>query len=250
MFAAFVQGVTLPLRSTISQQQHSVSNRGHSVLGIAPIRAARLMMRANDSKARKLAPLVFATDSKGNPVWNLRSAVAEDAARICELSIEPSRLGPPVLESLFDGTNVSVVCEASVKGSKDGEGYSGLVLGAVAVDVTTCVRDPAVGFSSGLVKRAEILAAGVDHRMGEIEEVKQALLLGAMKKMKAAGVVQVRRAVAVDARNADEQIAMYTRIGFAIAAENSSESRGSKSSHTVLIAALGQLNPDPRRKIL
>jgi hypothetical protein len=206
-------------------------------------------MRANDSKPRKVAPLVFASEASGAPVWALRTATAADAPVIAALGIEPSRLGEAVLASLFDGQGGSVVCEASVKGTKEGQGFSGLLLGCAAVDVSSAVRDPAVGFSSGLVRRAEVLAVGVDDRMPSPDNVKRTMILGSMKKLKAAGVVQVRHAVSHDARNADAEIAMYKELGFVVAAESSQEARGSKAKHTVLTAALGQLTPDPRKKV-
>lgn len=135
---------------------------------------ALISMRADSGKGKKAPPLQFAMDMKGKPVWSLRSGTAADVKPLCDLGGEVARLGAEVLEGMIEDC---VVCEASVKGTKAGDGFKGKVLGGVVSDVTMSVRDPKVGFESGLVKRAEIMAVETSPALGEAaEDVKRTLV--------------------------------------------------------------------------
>lgn len=133
------------------------------------------VMRAGSGKGKKAPPLEFAVDMKGKPVWALRSGVAADTQSLCKLGGEVGLLGQQFVECMIEDC---VVCEASVKGSKAGEGYKGVVLGGVVSDVTMTVRDPDVGFESGLMKRAEILAVETSSALGENADAIKKTLVG------------------------------------------------------------------------
>lgn len=184
-------------------------------------------------KKKKVAPLQFALDQKGRPVWSLRRAQAEDVPALIELGGEVARLGPAVLTSICEDHGC-LCCEASVKGTKAGSGYEGRILGGAVADVTMGVRDPKVGFESGLVKRAEILGVEVSALMEGRNDVKRTLTVGLMKSLKAAGVILVTK----DA--AEDEVADFKDMGFKITQQG---------KRTQMSAALATINPDPKKRI-
>jgi hypothetical protein len=202
-------------------------------------------MRA-EASGKKAAALQFARDQKGKAVWAMRLGRAEDVDALVALGGDVGRMGKVVLASLVDGGDgACVVCEASVKGGKQGDGYSGRVLGAVLADVTVAVRDPAAGFESGLVKRAELLACTVAKGMENPEEVRKTLLLGSLKKLKGAEVATATKSVA----DGDEaELKLFKELGFKTVQQSAPVSKGSKSKCTILSALLATINPDPRKR--
>lgn len=188
-------------------------------------------------KKKSAPPLVFAVDMKGNFVWDLRGATAEDASAVSAL------IGPKfphaIVSSFIGDSDCCVVCEASVKGTKKGEGYSGRVMGAVLVDVSTEVKDKEEGFKSGLVKKAELLAVVVDSALPSVEDVRKKLLLGAMKKLKTGGVVSISTNLA---SSEDEKISLLKQCFF-----KGSTTEGNRVS---LKCNLVAENPDPQKKVM
>lgn len=191
-------------------------------------------MRAEGSgKKKKVAPLQFAIDQNGSAVWNMRRATAEDVPTLIELGGDVGRLGAAVLGSICaDGG--CLCCEASVKGTKAGSGYEGKVLGSAVADVTMSVRDVEVGFESGMVKKAELLGYQVSPLMEGPEEVKKTLILGLMKSLKMSGV----EVMAKDA--AEAEVVEFRAMGFRTVKQG---------KRTQMSAALGTINPDPRKRI-
>jgi hypothetical protein len=202
-------------------------------------------MRA-DGSGKKVTRLQFATDMKGGAVWALREGRPDDVDALVALGGDVGRQGAAVIAALVAGGDGGcVVCEASVKGGKAGDGYTGRVLGAVLADVTMAVRDPAVGFESGLVKRAEVLACTVAPAMMDADAVAKTLLVASLKRLKTAGVSMVTRSIAdgdVDGLQACRD------IGFKVARQSATEVKGSKVKRTILSAALATINPDPKKR--
>lgn len=192
---------------------------------------------AKSGKRKAAPPPIFAVDMKGNFVWTLRGAQADDAAAVAALV--GKKFPPAVVASFIDDSECCVICEASVKGAKKGEGYSGRVLGAVLVDIATEVRDKEVGFSSGLVKKGELLAVVVDPVLPSMEDVRKKLVLGAMKKLKDLGAVAVSITVP---SSEDDKISMLKQCFF----------KGSTpdGNRVTLKCNLVAENPDPQKKLL
>lgn len=204
-------------------------------------------MRA-DRSSKKATPLTFALDMKGKAVWTLRAGTPDDVADIAALGGDIGRIGETMLGAMVSGDadGSCVVCEASVKGSKAGEGYVNKLLGATVSDIAASVRDPEVGFDSGLVKRADMLACEVSRAMQDPEEVRKTLLLGTLKMLKTAGVSTATKGLA---DGDDESLKLYKAIGFKTTQQGVPVTKGSKSKQTVLSASLATINPDPKKRI-
>jgi hypothetical protein len=132
-----------------------------------------------------------------------------------------------------------------VKGAKEGEGFRGVVLGAVVVDVTLSVKDKTVSLEDlekNLVKRAEILAVDVSKELPDVADTRKKLVLGCMKKLKEAGVISVTYTVA----DRDEDVQLFLDAGL----KDANPGSGGKSAHPTLIADLISLNPDPMKKMM
>lgn len=139
-------------------------------------------------KGKKRATPTFATDIKGNIVWNLRSATMEDVDQIYSLVEEV--LSRDLVESFVSESPCCVVCEASVKGTKQGEGYFPVVMGIALVDITLHVKDKENPLKSDLTKHGDLVTIAVDSEFPDTEAPKK-LLLGSLKKMKDYGVIEV-----------------------------------------------------------
>jgi hypothetical protein len=201
-------------------------------------------MQSEASRKKKAAPLVFSKDMKGNFVWNLRSATEEDAKAACDLGGEVAVYMENLVSSIFAANHrCSVVCEASVKGTKEGEGFKGVVLGCAMADISVSLRDPSAGMDGTFVKRAELLAVSVSKDLPDPEDTKRKLVLGCLSKLKKAGVLSVTRSLASED---GDQVTFYEGVGF------SSSSRGTnpKGTSLTLHADLTSLNPDPMKKIM
>lgn len=204
-------------------------------------------MRAEGS-SKKAAPLTFALDMKGNAVWSLRAGTAGDVPALVALGGDVGRIGAALLGAMVSGEadGSCVVCEASVKGTKAGDGYVGSILGAVISDVTASVRDPEIGFESGLVKRADLLACEISRTMQNPKEVRKTLLLGTLKMLKGAGVAKASKNIG---DGDDELLKLYKEIGFKVEQQGVPVSKGSKAKRTVLGVSLATINPDPKKRI-
>lgn len=204
-------------------------------------------MRA-DRSSKKAAPLTFAVDMKGKAVWSLRPGTPDDVPAIVSLGGDVGRIGEALLSAMVtgDADGSCVVCEASVKGSKAGDGYVGKVLGATVSDIAAGVRDPEVGFESGLVKRADMLACEVSKVMQDAEDVRKTLLLGTLKMLKGADVLTATKCVA---DGDDESLRLYRDLGFKTTVQGAPVTKGSKAKQTVLTVSLPTINPDPKKKI-
>ncbi len=118
-----------------------------------PMQHARISMQTTKKagKAKKVAPVVFATDMKGKPVWKLRGARPEDVAVATAMI---GKLPESLVEAFIeDSEGCSMVCEGTVKGTKEG-GYVSRVFGVALVDIATRVKDTSEAFSSGFIRRA------------------------------------------------------------------------------------------------
>lgn len=212
-------------------------------------RRPRLTPAMRDERSSKKAtPLTFARDMKGKAVWSLRAGTADDVAALVALGGDIGRFGETLLGAMVTGEadGSCVVCEASVKGSKAGEGYVGKILGATISDIAARVRDPEVGFESGLVKRADLIACEVSKAMQDPEEVRKTLLLGTLKMLKSADVATATKSVADGDK---ESIQLYKELGFKTTQQGVSVTKGSKAKQTVLSASLATINPDPKKRI-
>lgn len=225
--AAFATGSIAPFRlgARLPQVQH----------GRPTVRYAQISMQTG-KKVKKVAPVVFAKDLKGNPVWRLRGARLEDVPIATGLiKTLPDNLVKSFVE---DSQGCSLVVEGTVQGTHEGEGYLPRVFGIVLADITARVKDPKVGMTSGFVKDGELIVARVDSVMPDAASVQSQLILGAMKKMKAAECQTVT--VMADKDN-KSYIESLKEIGFKEASSDSDTSE--------LVANLIALSPDPKRKI-
>lgn len=221
--AAFVTGTCGSALRGVQVQRRAVSQRPSPTMRTTP-----------GKSGKKVAPIVFATDIKGNFVWTLRTADVGDVSAISELT--GPALPVAMLQSFVEDSPCCMVCEASVKGTKEGEGYGGRVMGAAVVDVRSEVRDKSVGFSSGLVQKGEVVWIGVSDQLPEAGVTKK-LALGCLKKMKANGAVEAMATVPVDSPRVDE----YTGYGF-----REVERSGGRVKLTCNLVAT---DPDPQKKM-
>jgi hypothetical protein len=200
-------------------------------------------MQSDASRKKKAAALVFSKDMKGNFVWTLRSANEADAKPACDLGGEVAVYMEDLVSSIFAANHrCSVVCEASVKGTKEGEGFKGVVLGCAMADISISLQDPSTGLSGPFVKRAELLAVSVSKELPDPEDTKRKLVLGCLSKLKKAGVLSVTRSLAPDDV---DQVAFYEGVGF------SGPGKGaSKGTAVTLRVDLTSLNPDPMKKMM
>lgn len=179
----------------------------------------------------------FAEDMKGKPVWKLRSATKDDLDTIVALA--PHLPKECVEMFIEDCEGCSVVCEATVKGTKEGEGYLGRVLGAAVVDLSKELKNKNdEDFSGGYQTVAELMTVRVDKVMPDSEDVKQKLAMGCMKKSKARGCTEMRVVVNKDQK---EQIDELIGYGF--------EQRSVSDINANLVANLLALSPDPQWKM-
>lgn len=191
-------------------------------------------MDAASTKKKKVAPVVFATDLKGKPVWKLRVATAEDLSPTSELfEILPEAMISRYLEG---GT---VLCEGTIKGAKETEGYKQRIFGAALVSIGDRKKDPKDS-ASAWVKYGEVIGVKVHEDMPGSDDVKQQLTLGALKNLKNKGVASVRYVVPEESAS---YISELREMGF-------SKAKGKQDSECVeLVANLGTLNPSPNRKV-
>lgn len=139
-------------------------------------------------KEKKRATPTFATDIKGNIVWTLRSGTKDDLDEIQNLIDDA--LPRDLTESILSDSTCCTVCEASVKGTKEGQGFYSTIMGVVLVDLSTAFRDVEKGMDSGLVKHGHLVTVSVNPEFPD-QETDKKLLLGSMKKMKTNGVIDV-----------------------------------------------------------
>lgn len=211
-------------------------------------RPARLLVMRTEAK--KSAKLTFAKDMKGNPVWTLRSAAAQDVEAAIDFSNEGTgevaRLTEQIIRDIFVEGQSSVVCEASVKGPKEGDSYKGVVLGCVVADVLLRLRNPEEGIESPMMKFADLLSVEVSDSMPDPDDVRKKLVLGALKQLKGNGCSEASRVIPV-AR--DDEVKFFQDLGFKIDDDPDSVVRGSKAELVHLKADLVNMNPDPQKKM-
>lgn len=184
------------------------------------------------AQAKKKAAPVFALDMKGNFVWTMRSATPEDQDGVVAC-IGSSSIPDFMVSSFLEDSPCCIVCEVSVKGTKEGEGYKTKIMGAAIVDVIVEVKDKSIGFDSGLVKKADILQVVVSPDIPDTEDVRKKLLLGAMKKLKQYGVVSVTHSAPDDTNYTD----LLKKCNFSL-------KDGTFSANLVTS------NPDPQKKLM
>lgn len=205
----------------------SISRRSHVV------RAS-----ATKETGKKKAPVVFAKDIKGNFVWTLRSAKEEDVDDLARI-FQQGGFTPDLIEDFITTSGCSMVCEASIKGTKEGEGYLSKIMGGVLVDVQLMVKDPSVGFESGFIKKAELLCTAVDSVLPDPHDVRKKMILGALKKMKENGIIEVR----VSVSNENDK-------GKEIFGECLFKQKGKEEDKIWMVCDLQVENPDPLKKVV
>lgn len=203
-----------------------------------PSRVARRIAPATitmQTKDKKKPALTFATDIKGNVVWNLRAASVADTDAIANLVAD--KLPRSLVASFLETTCCSVVCEASAKGGKEDDVYQPHILGVSLVDVTVAVRDIQVGFEGGFLKNGELITIVTTPEM-PTDDATSKLLLASMKLLKDDGVVDISHEV-----DHEDRIALLKESGF-------KEEGKTDSDLTRLVCDLQLANPDPKKKIL
>lgn len=187
---------------------------------------------ARAGKEKKKAAPVFARDIKGNFVWTLRSAAApQDINAISDL-IGPG-LPESIVASLVEDSTCCVVCDTSIKGRKESEGYRNVVMGAALVDVAIVLRE------SDIFKQADFITVATHPDLPDGDAVRRKLVLGCLKKMKEEGVSQVTSVVA------EENESRLNLLKSCLFKEKS------KSEGRVNLACnLAMENPDPQKKML
>jgi len=191
-------------------------------------------MEAASTKKKKVAPVVFATDMKGKPIWKLRVATAEDLSPTSELF---EILPKDMISSYLEGG--TVLCEGTIKGVKEGEGYKQRIFGAALVAIGDRKKDPK-DEESGWVQYGEMIGVNVHEDMPATDDVKTQLTLGAMKNLKNKGVASMRYMVPEEDSS---YISQLSDLGF-------SKAKGKKEGECIqLVANLGAINPTPNRKV-
>ena len=224
LYTAFVGGVSTPFKigGQLPKCERSSTN-------------ARVTMQV--AKKKKVAPVVFATDMKGKPVWKMRTAKEEDLESTAPLFTDS--LPMELIEAYIGKENSqSLLCEGTIKGTKEGEGYKQRVFGAALVYKGLRIRDYTEKDSGDWVTYGELIGIRVHNDMPDKEAVKKTLTLGVMKKLKTDGADSFR--VFVPEEN-DEYFKELKGMGFV---------KGRKSDDCIeMIANLATLNPEPLRKV-
>lgn len=190
---------------------------------------------APKDKEKKRAAPTFATDIKGNIVWTLRSGTPNDLDQIQDLTNEI--LPRELTESILSDSSCCTVCETSIKGTKEGQGFHSAIMGVLLVDLAVAYRDVEKGKESGLIKHGNLVTIIVDPEFPDAETPKK-LLLGSMKKMKADGVVDV-----IHFTTDSKRTELLESCGF--------NSLGREELDTPkFICDLVMANPDPMKKML
>ncbi|PXF41538.1 hypothetical protein BWQ96_08741 [Gracilariopsis chorda] len=197
------------------------------------VKPARLVMQesARAGKEKKKSAPLFARDIKGNFVWNLRSAAPQDIAGISNV-IGPG-LPDSIVASLVEDSTCCVVCDTSIKGRKESEGYRNVVMGAALVDVAIVLRE------SNIVKQADFITVAAHPDLPDGDMVRRKLVLGCLKKMKEEGVSEVTSVVAEEN---ESRLQLLKSCLF----KEKSRSEGRVN----LVCNLGMENPDPEKKLL
>lgn len=186
---------------------------------------------------KKKAPVKFATDLKGNFVWTLRTATEEDIDAVGHLfaTTYPRAL----VESFIMDSGCCTVCEPSIKGTKEGEGYKSKIMGAALVDVERKVKDLDAGMDGGLMEFASVMGTMVDEDVPDAEVVRKKLLLGAMKKLKLKGVPRITAYVV----SPEQKTIDFLK-------ECLFKKRGEDTSAADMICDLIATDPDPEKKMM
>lgn len=189
------------------------------------------MEAATKEGKKKKAPIVFSKDMKGNIVWTLRSATAEDTNAIFPL-VEKV-LTRDLVDNFVSTSPCCVVCEASVKGTKEGEGFAPKIMGVVLVDVNNHFNDE----SNPNAKHGYLVTVFVDNDMPD-EDAPKKMVLGSLKKMKDYGVVKV-----IHSNDHQDRIDLITQCLFK---QNGKDEFG----YPFFECNLRVENPDPQKKLL
>lgn len=186
-------------------------------------------------KEKKRATPTFATDIKGNIVWTLRSGTPDDLDGIQDVTGEV--LPRDLTESILSDSSCCTVCETSIKGTKEGQGFHSAIMGVVLVDLSIAYRDVKQGRESGLVKHGNLVTIAVDPEFPDAETDRK-MLLGSLKKMKDSGVVDV-----IHFTSDSKRKALLEECGF--------KSLGRDELDTPkYMCDLVMSNPDPMKKML
>lgn len=192
-------------------------------------------MQQTKGKAKKKAPPVFSTDIKGNVVWTLRSASIDDIDAVYPL-VE-HLLPRDLVESMIGDSNCCTICESSIKGSKEGEGYRSVIMGVVLVDLNIGARDLAKGLEGGIVKYGELVTLVLDEDFPDKDALKK-MLLGSLKLMKDDGVITVEHCNENPQRQELITNCLFKKAGM------------SSLAFPKFVCKLSAENPDPMKKIM
>lgn len=181
---------------------------------------------------KKKAPVVFSTDMKGKIVWTLRSATPTDSDAIFPL-VEHV-LPRDLVDDFLQTSDCCTVCEATIKGTKEGEGFLPKIMGVVLADINSYpTNEEGTEFS----KHALLVTIQVDKEFPE-EDVAQKMLLGSLKKMKEAKVANVSHS-----NDHQDRIDILTECLFK---QDGKDDLGLP----LFVCNLGFENPDPKKKML
>lgn len=203
----------------------------HSGRRVTPARLVMQESAAPAGKEKKKAPVNFALDMKGNFVWNLRSASPEDILEISEI-VGP-KLPSSIITSLVEDSPCSTICDASVKGRKEGEGYRNVVMGCALVDVGIVLR------KSNVVKRGDFITVALHPEIPDGDIVRKKLVMGSLRKMKDAGVIEVTSVVAEENT---KRIELLKSCMF--------EEESNTEGRVNLLCNLASKNPNPEKKMI
>jgi len=180
-------------------------------------RTARSSVLARTEEGIKLE-----LDLKGNPVWDLRIAVAEDSDGISALS---------------DGVYSQEVVSTLVSSGMCLVGESqGKVITAALVHTFKELKNPSAGINGGLDQHAELLT--VLGAKGISDELREKTVLGCMRTLKLAGFTDLLCNIDADdiaAQNFVTKIGCQEKVGL--------------DKQKTFTAPLFVMNPDPRKKI-
>lgn len=186
---------------------------------------------------KKKAPIVFAKDLKGNFVWTLRAATADDVDAVNALLKDIYTRD--LVATFIESSNSCMVCEASIKGTKEGEGYKSRVMGVALLDVSTFLKDVEKGLEGGTKRTAEIFATAVHPEIPGKEDIRVKLVLGSLKRLKQEGVVLA--SVDIDEKN-QKAIEFFAGCLF--------KQQGRENGRVFMECNLIEENPEPQKKIV
>lgn len=178
---------------------------------------------------------MFGTDIKGNVAWTLRAATPDDLDAVYPMVEDV--LTRDLVESFLSMSSCCTICETSLKGTKEGEGFKSVIMGVVLVDLSLGARDVQKGFDAGTAKYGNLVTIFVDSEFPDQSMAKK-MLLGSMKLMKEDSVIEV-----VHCNQDPKRVALVKDCLF-------KEDGTSALDFPKFVCNLKFENPDPLKKIM